>query len=284
MLDQRELLAEFRPEDISLVVEREVSRSIAHFKSQESACAVLLAGQPGAGKTVLSSMLAKQFGGNAVLINGDEYRRYHPNYHKLYDAYGSDCVALTSKFSSIVTETLIDRLSSAHLNLIIEGTGRTVEVPLRTAEQLTAKGYSVDMAVIAARPLTSLISTILRFYEMNAHGTVPRATAMEAHDHIVEVLPGNLDVLWKCSPISQISIWDRELRQLYCSSSQKEAPSQTLTTYWNAPWEQNEIQKAYSHITALQKREDELSLGQGAAIQELRSRLMKAQMTETSMM
>lgn len=85
--------------------------------------AYLLAGQPGAGKTVLSSYIAGLFNGNIILINGDEYRRYHPNYRNLYDAYGAESVKMTSPFSSTVTEKCIDDLSDKRYNLIIEGTG-----------------------------------------------------------------------------------------------------------------------------------------------------------------
>lgn len=139
----------------------------------------------------------------------------------------------------------------------------------------------MEIAVIAARPLTSLVSTLLRFYEMNAHGTVPRATAMEAHDHIVEVLPRNLDTLQLCISISQLSIWDRELRQLYCSSLQEEVPSQVLTEYWDRPWEESELQETRAQINELQRKEAVLALGQGTVIQELRARLDEVQMAES---
>lgn len=80
MCDQRERLAAFQPEDAAFVIEREVSQNIARYKQPCTPRAVPLAGQPGAGKTVLSTMMAETFDGNAVLINGDEYRRYHPNF------------------------------------------------------------------------------------------------------------------------------------------------------------------------------------------------------------
>ena len=76
--------------------------------------------------------------------------------------------------------------------MVVEGTGRTVEVPKRTSELLTAKGYTVEMAVIATRPILSLISTVQRFYQINARGTIPRATAVEAHDNVVSALPGKV--------------------------------------------------------------------------------------------
>ena len=63
-----------------------------------------------------------------------------------------------------------------------------MEVPKVTAERLAAEGYAVEMAVIAARPGISLISTLLRFYQMEERGTIPRATAISAHDSIVAAL------------------------------------------------------------------------------------------------
>lgn len=108
---------------------------------------MLLAGQPGAGKTRLSSLAVSLMDGDTAFVNADDYRRYHPGYRRLYAEFGSDCVVLTGAFSSVVAERLIQRLSDHHLNLVVEGTGRTVEVPKRTAELLAAKGYAVEVEV-----------------------------------------------------------------------------------------------------------------------------------------
>ena len=91
----------------------------------------------------------------------------------------------------------------------------------------------------------------------------------------------NEDTLRLYKSISQLRIWDRELRQLYCSSLQEEAPSQVLTEYWDRPWDQSELQKACAQINKLQRKESALALGQGAVIQELRARLEEVQMAES---
>ena len=148
---------------------------------------------------------------------------------------------MTSPFSNAVTKRSIEALSDLHFNLVIEGTGRTVHVPKATAELLTSKGYTMDVAVIATRPEVSLISTLLRFYRMNEGGTVPRATAISAYDHIVAVLPDNLDVLNSLSCISRLSIWNRELELLFDSSLDIGLPSEILSGYWHSSWAQEEI-------------------------------------------
>ena len=57
--------------------ERTVVRKVQHaqkrYHQQENPKAVLLAGQPGAGKTMLSSLILPRLGNDAVLINGDDY-------------------------------------------------------------------------------------------------------------------------------------------------------------------------------------------------------------------
>ena len=163
MLDNRTGLSAFSESDVAGVVEKEMAMTLSRFHRQVRPTAVLLAGQPGAGKTRLSSLAVSLMGGDAAFINADDYRRYHPNYRRLYAEFGSDCVDMTRAFSGMVTELLIQRSTDIHINLIIEGTRRTVEVPRRTAKLLTAKGYTVELGVIAARPEVSLCSTLLRF-------------------------------------------------------------------------------------------------------------------------
>lgn len=278
-MPERNVSASFSEADVSALLERELRLALRRTHQQKHPLAVLLAGQPGAGKTELSTMLLSQMRGDAAVINGDDYRRYHPNYRKLYAAYGSDSVSMTSAFSSAVTEGLIRQLSNAGRNLVIEGTGRTVEVPRFTAELLTGKGYRVEIAVIAARPEVSLASTLLRFYQMNEGGTIPRSTALEAHDGIVRALPGSLDALRTLPCISRVSIWDRELTLLYDSEGSQEPPSTVLRRFWSRPWTEEELSNVQSDLAMLQQKERESGLSQRESLDALARRIEDAAKT-----
>ena len=278
-MPERNVSASFSEADVSALLERELRLALRRTHQQKHPLAVLLAGQPGAGKTELSTMLLSQMRGDAAVINGDDYRRYHPNYRKLYAAYGSDSVSMTSAFSSAVTEGLIRQLSNAGRNLVIEGTGRTVEVPRFTAELSTGKGYRVEIAVIAARPEVSLASTLLRFYQMNEGGTIPRSTALEAHDGIVRALPGNLDALRTLPCISRVSIWDRELTLLYDSEGSQEPPSTVLRRFWSRPWTEEELSNVQSDLAMLQQKERESGLSQRESLDALARRIEDAAKT-----
>ena len=283
MLERDNGLAGFTNQDVEDVVQEELGLAMAKYQAQPHPVAILLAGQPGAGKTELSSMLIHGLGGNAVFINGDDYRRFHPHYRELYRAFGSDSVQMMSPFSNRVTERLIDEFSNRGVNMVIEGTGRTVEVPRSTAELLTRKGYTAEMAVIAVRPEISLISTLRRFYQMNERGTIPRATAISAHDAIVDVLPGNLDRLNSSPSIVRLSIWDREMCPLFDSRSDVGIlPSEVLRGYWDSTWTVEELQQAKKDIGDLREQENQNRLGQSAAIDELAQRIDAVEMQARS--
>lgn len=101
--------------------------------------ATLTGGQPGAGKSLINDILTTK-NKNLITINGDEFRTYHPKYEKLIKEYGNDSVLHTQKFAGEMTEALIDKLSDNKYGLIIEGTLRTSEIPLKTKNLLEGKG------------------------------------------------------------------------------------------------------------------------------------------------
>ena len=109
----------------------------------------ILGGQPGAGKSTLTSRIEESMGKNIIAINGDDFRSSHPNYDNLIKTYGDDSVLYTQKFSNAVTEKLIEDLGNEKYNLIVEGTLRTTEAPLKTARKRGIK------TVLVYDPLTN---------------------------------------------------------------------------------------------------------------------------------
>lgn len=275
MRDLTELSA-FTPDDVDALLADEGFLNTDLYHTQRSPRAILLTGQPGAGKTQLSTMMLDQMNGDAAFINGDDFRRYHPHYRELFAQYGSDAVPMISPFSNTIVERLIRDFSGRQFNLIIEGTGRDARVPRATAEELAAKGYHVELATIVTRPEVSLTSTLLRFCYMNAGGTIPRATALEAHDAVVKALPGNLDLLRSCASISRIRMWDRQQSLLYDSAVDKHLPSKILLDYWNSQWSQPEIEDTQGQIQKLRNDPILLTMGQQSVLEELIRRVQIA--------
>lgn len=81
-------------------------------------------------------------------------------------------------FTEFLSHTL-DDLSASGYHLIIEGTLRTTEVPLRARDLLRSRGYDVSLNLILVRPEESYLGTLKRYQQMKEIGLTPRMTPKE---------------------------------------------------------------------------------------------------------
>lgn len=176
--------------------------------------AYILGGQPGAGKTALQRNLMIE-NPNIIIINADAYRNSHPRFNEIQAEFGTLAQRHTQPFINEVVEKLISDLSNMKYNLVIEGTLRTAEIPLNTCRMLKNKGYSVELHIISVKKEISYESTIYRYENNIELGMVPRATAKEDHDNVVDAICDNLDIIYAQNDFDDIKLFDREGNNLY---------------------------------------------------------------------
>ena len=232
----------------------------AHFSRVRNPKAFILGGQPGAGKTSLQYLIQKQ-DRNVVVINADAYRKFHPYFFEIQRKYGNDSPKYTQPFINQVTEQLIDELSAEKYNLIIEGTLRTAAVPLNTCRALKAKGYRVELHVIAVKRVISYESTLLRYEVALMQGEIPRATAKEHHDMVADAIAHNLDNIEKAGAFDAVKLFDRSGDCLYPAvgaASASEVEKKILNDWWTiGETEQlKEIVSAVTELKAARNAED----------------------------
>lgn len=202
--------------------------------------AFLLGGQSGAGKTTLQDVLPEKTGLRYSVINGDTYRKGHPHFAQLDAKYGKDAVSHTAAWAGAMTEAFIDRLSELRYNLIVEGTLRTSEVPLKTATLLRSRGYEVSLALMAVKPEISLLSCQIRYEMMRLAGTTPRATDPAYHDKIVHDIVDNLALLEQSELFAGVYLYDRAGRCLFPTGNPGKKASETLRGVLFGDWTEEE--------------------------------------------
>lgn len=120
-------------EEVQKLFETEKVRILEDLKVQRSELpiAILLGGQPAAGKSSLTEAAkANHPGKNFLVINGDNYREFHPNHYKLIKSNIANYSKETQIFSNVFTEGFINEAIRNKYNVIIEGTMRNPETPL----------------------------------------------------------------------------------------------------------------------------------------------------------
>ena len=159
----------------------------------KSPTAFLLGGQGGSGKSSIHEYLSAEIG-NIVSIDGDLFRREHPNYEMIQKIYGKDAANITQSFANNITNAMIEKLSDEGYNLVIEGTCRRADVPLKTCGDLKEKGYRVELAIMCTDKEEAWQSTLDRAEKMRELGLSPREVPKEKYQETIFALPGNVSV------------------------------------------------------------------------------------------
>ena len=236
---ERKAMYDYEEKDVESVVERIISELPPKTENDKIAIAIILGGQPGAGKSTLHQ-IAKNSCQNIVIINGDEFRKYHPHFKEIEEKYGENFPEYTNDFSSAVTEMLKSRLIHERRSAVVEGTLRTAEVPLKTCREFKEKGYKTILAIMAVKPEISYLSTILRYEKMIDAGMAARATSKRHHDMVVENLSENLKTIYNAKVFDQILVYNRDGQCLSNMSHKK--PHEILRDILTGKWNESEIE------------------------------------------
>ncbi|WP_373262043.1 zeta toxin family protein [Hungatella hathewayi] len=176
--------------------------------------ATLIGGQPGSGKSELTKYIKSQ-NDNTIAIDGDYIREFHPHLEYIVKEYGIDYPKVTQPFVNRAVEQLIDELSRDKYNLVIEGTLRDIDVPIKTARMLDERDYLVELYIIATNKELSWQSTIDRGGNMKDSGKIPRYVDKAHHDRITEILPETVRNLENEESIYNIVIMRRDQSIIY---------------------------------------------------------------------
>lgn len=225
-------------------VVQSVTRNVALKKNH---AVLFLGAQPGAGKSTFCNM-DNNFT-DYIIINGDNYRIHHPYYREIVMQDKERMAELTQSFVNRVVEDLIRELSKEGYNLIIEGTLRDPQVPIRTGNMLKEQGYTTELYVIGCNACISWESTISRAKLMEEVGQSPRLVPIEKYDKIVNNLVESLKKIEASHCMDRITIISRDSKILWKENDEKRAGTASVAldkvldvAEWNSRYQEFKIQ------------------------------------------
>ena len=272
------------------IFEKEKERFFKGIKPSNEPLAIILGGQPACGKSTLLKIAEADHADRKFLsVNGDLYRLFHPDHDQLIkdaNKYSSE----TQIFSNVFTEKLIEEAIKRKCNIIVEGTMRNPDVPLKTAQKFRNAGFRVEAYVIAAPKEFTQLGLYNRYQEEILNKGQGRLADMDSHNKAVNGLIKSVDQLYSSKAVDKISIhtylakdrvkdfnltngeWNcRSMPSIFIDESRvKQMKNKELLTL--------NIQRGEKFIASVTN--PEIRKGMGEALSQLQSSLQKIQKQE----
>ncbi len=178
--------------------------------------AVILGGQPGAGKGGLIALAENGFSGHSfVVINGDEFRKEHPMSKEILLKQEEDYARLTDPDVRRWTRDVFKYAIQTKRNLVFEGTMRTDGPICNTLQRLKQQGYRVIVRVMAVHACVSLLGTYERHEEQKQIFGYGRPVAKASHDAAYRGMLKTVERIEKEKLFDVLEVYNRDKHLLY---------------------------------------------------------------------
>lgn len=191
--------------------------NLARTEAQERPKAVLLGGQPGAGKSALAAEAVREFRahGGAVVVDADRMREEHPRYKQLSKEDPQHAADRTQKEAGEWATRLTMTAVEQRRNLVVDGTMRNPENIRDLAVRLKENGYEVEARVMAVHAETSITRARLRFEEQVAERGTGRFVNREQHDNAYAGMVESVRTLEREKLVDAMRLYDANQRPIY---------------------------------------------------------------------
>ena len=171
---------------VMLLIEKDTCNARPQFQPKF----MLNGGQPGVGKSMLNNTSMLSVANNGVIINGDNYRVFHPNILAIQKEPGN-FVKHTKDFAEAVAAKMFDHCIKSRYNIIMETTLQNTDLVCNTFNYMKSIGYSTQLNVLAANNIVSTIGINIRYEKEQLNGFGRMVSAAE-HDYRYEKIPVTL--------------------------------------------------------------------------------------------
>lgn len=171
--------------------------------------AVVIGGQPGAGKSGLQRLCQQEMAGNLVLIDADHLRDYHPQATEILRNYEKEYSPLTNQFAYALYEGLTSYCRQHCLNYAMESTFKSSDYVNGAVRELKDAGYHVEIKLMAVDPQLSLLGTRLRYEIAKQTWGYGRFVGEEFHNYCCQNIRHSIRGVQQQGIYDQLNIYAR---------------------------------------------------------------------------
>ena len=186
-------------------------------ESQEHPRAIIIGGQPGSGKGVLTTQAARELHkeGGFVLVDADKLRARHPDNNQLMRENDRAAANLTHNDASKWAKRLANDAIEGRRNLVIDQTSKSPDALMVRTKQLREAGYTVELRVMAVNAETSEQRIHTRYEREKAADGAGRFTPKFVHDAAYVGIPESVAAVEREKAVDAIAVYDKHQIRIY---------------------------------------------------------------------
>jgi hypothetical protein len=191
---------------------------------QDEPTAVILAGQPGAGKSAMRNAAMKELEsrGGCVVLDPDQLRELHPNYRKHFREHPHDAASMVHDDSSALNKRSGADSARDTYHIVDDGTLGNPENAVAKVHGLR-NVYEIDVRVVAVNARFSNLGISARYensYEkylssQDPKGPIPRWVDHKTHDDCYKGMLESVQQIQERSLADRISVYSRGGVEIY---------------------------------------------------------------------
>ena len=163
---------------------------------------------PGSGKTGLNVYGAAQFeDDNVLIINGDEYRIYHPQNDEIEKNHPEFYCEVTAQESAVWTSELFDAAIKGKYNIVFEGTGRKARILDTIKEKM--QDYEIIVRGMAVDEFNCLVSILDRYKKQVEKKGSGRLVVSDRFYEPYNQMPNVIDMIEKSDVVDKVEVYMR---------------------------------------------------------------------------
>lgn len=151
--------------------------------AQENPTAFIIAGQPGSGKTRMSSVIIDDYDGDIIQSMSDNFRGFHPRAKEVFQKYGRYCTYFSTKEGKYLSDLTMRKAAEEKYHILQEGSLDDSAHTMALISYLKEKGYTICV-LLRACPKKDSWKAIHQLYlqqRLKAPG-LSRLISKEQHD------------------------------------------------------------------------------------------------------
>lgn len=200
-------------------------------KTQKKPIAIVVGGQPGAGKSGLIDKTCAELE-NSIVLDVDDFRYFHPNIEEILSKYPNDLATFTITFVNRIFNKILPKLMDSGYNLIMQKTLRDDEVIYDTLVPLKEHDYTIILRVLAVSEIESKLSTLERSLAVKRTVGYCRWTPLKNQDYAISGLVPTSKHIFESDYCDLIQIYKRNViptDSILVYSKQKESSKKLIT-------------------------------------------------------